>query len=164
MSYQVSDTKKEDFRKYLERAGIVDALTKVLVGLYEQPDKPENPLEYMQHFLAGPASTGAIGRYHGNDPAAAAAAGDAAVRAENADLRRTVDELAARVDELTRALTAAGVAVPPPPPPAATVMGGGGMGAGSGVGGSGVAGDGTGDGSAVGGMGGDGTAAGESTA
>ena len=45
------DQKKDDFRKYLERNGIIDSLTKgtlinaVLVGLYEEPEKPESPIE-----------------------------------------------------------------------------------------------------------------------
>lgn len=39
------DLKKEDFRKYLERNGIVDVLTRVLVGLYEEPEKPDSPIE-----------------------------------------------------------------------------------------------------------------------
>jgi hypothetical protein len=51
MSYQAIDQKKEDFRVYLEKNGIIDALTKVLVGLYEESDKPENPVEYITDFL-----------------------------------------------------------------------------------------------------------------
>ena len=39
------ESKKEEFRKYLEKSGVVDALTKVLVGLYEEPEKPGNALE-----------------------------------------------------------------------------------------------------------------------
>ncbi|KAJ3069245.1 hypothetical protein HK102_006967, partial [Quaeritorhiza haematococci] len=38
------DQKKEDFRRYLEKNGIIDALTKVLVGLYEETEKPDNPI------------------------------------------------------------------------------------------------------------------------
>jgi hypothetical protein len=45
LPFQAVDQKKEDFRKYLEKNGIIDALTKVLVGLYEEPEKPENPVE-----------------------------------------------------------------------------------------------------------------------
>ena len=41
-----AETKREEFRKYLESNGILDALTKVLVGLYEEPEKPMDPLEY----------------------------------------------------------------------------------------------------------------------
>ena len=42
---QSPDAKKEEFRKYLERSGVIDALTKVLVGLYEEPEKPSNAIE-----------------------------------------------------------------------------------------------------------------------
>lgn len=34
--------KKEEFKKYLEGTGAVDQLTKILVELYEQPEKPAN--------------------------------------------------------------------------------------------------------------------------
>ena len=36
---------RPQFRKYLERAGVIDALTKVLVALYEEAEKPANALE-----------------------------------------------------------------------------------------------------------------------
>ena len=57
MSNQTSDQKKEEFRKYLERAGIVDQLTKVLVGLYEEPEKPNNPIEFIKKCLGAPSDT-----------------------------------------------------------------------------------------------------------
>lgn len=44
MNYQTTESKKEEFRKYLENAGVIDQLTKVLVGLYEEPERPEEPL------------------------------------------------------------------------------------------------------------------------
>jgi hypothetical protein len=47
---QPIDSKREEFRKYLERAGVMDALTKVLVSLYEQAEKPDDALQYP--FLA----------------------------------------------------------------------------------------------------------------
>merc|ERR1711871_756348 len=53
-SYQTPDSKKEEFRKYLERSGVIDALTKVLVGLYEEPEKPHNALEYIKQYLGAP--------------------------------------------------------------------------------------------------------------
>lgn len=43
---QQIDSKREEFRKYLERAGVMDALTKVLVSLYEETEKPDDALEY----------------------------------------------------------------------------------------------------------------------
>lgn len=47
------DSKREEFRRYLERAGVTDALTKVLVSLYEEPEKPEDALEYIRKNLGG---------------------------------------------------------------------------------------------------------------
>lgn len=46
MSLQPSEGKREEFRKYLEKNGIMDALSKVLVNLYEEVDKPEDALQY----------------------------------------------------------------------------------------------------------------------
>ena len=43
---KTTEQKKEEYRKYLEKSGVIDNLTKVLVGLYEVPDKPANALEY----------------------------------------------------------------------------------------------------------------------
>lgn len=40
------ESKRDDFRKYLEKAGVMDALTKILVGLYESPEKPTDALSY----------------------------------------------------------------------------------------------------------------------
>ncbi|GAY34547.1 hypothetical protein CUMW_282640 [Citrus unshiu] len=59
---QTSDTKieekeakKEAFRKYLDSSGVLDALTKVLVALYEQNDKPSSALEFVQQKLGAPS-------------------------------------------------------------------------------------------------------------
>ncbi|KAK7397365.1 hypothetical protein VNO78_18534 [Psophocarpus tetragonolobus] len=49
------EAKKEGFRKYLETSGAVDALTKVLVSLYEQNDKPSSALEFIQQKLSCPS-------------------------------------------------------------------------------------------------------------
>merc|ERR1712179_843313 len=50
-SYKAADSKREEFRKYLEKAGVLDALTKVLVGLYEEPEKPNNALDLLKQHL-----------------------------------------------------------------------------------------------------------------
>ena len=45
-------TTKDSFRRYLESTGVIDALTKVLLSLYE--DKPrDDALDYMQTVLGG---------------------------------------------------------------------------------------------------------------
>ncbi|GAB4836039.1 hypothetical protein Ancab_000956 [Ancistrocladus abbreviatus] len=48
------EAKKEAFRKYLDSSGVLDALTKVLVALYEQNDRPTSPIEFIQQKLGGP--------------------------------------------------------------------------------------------------------------
>lgn len=50
-SYRPIDSKREEFRKYLEKAGALDALTKVLVMLYEETEKPADALEYVRKHL-----------------------------------------------------------------------------------------------------------------
>ncbi|CAH0683077.1 c-Myc-binding protein [Helicoverpa armigera] len=77
-SYKPIDSKREEFRRYLERAGVMDALTKVLVSLYEEPDKPEDALEYVRKHL---------GTDGGDDELEAARARIAELEAENALLR-----------------------------------------------------------------------------
>uniref|UniRef100_R7W102 Uncharacterized protein n=1 Tax=Aegilops tauschii TaxID=37682 RepID=R7W102_AEGTA len=39
------EAKKEGFRKYLESSGVLDTLTKALVALYEENDKPSSAVE-----------------------------------------------------------------------------------------------------------------------
>jgi len=46
-----AESKKEEFQKYLEKSGVIDALTKVLVGLYEVPDKPPNAINFIKEYL-----------------------------------------------------------------------------------------------------------------
>eukprot|EP00934_Nitzschia_sp_Nitz4_P008757 Nitzschia sp. Nitz4//scaffold12_size214221//157639//158112//NITZ4_001522-RA/size214221-augustus-gene-0.10-mRNA-1//1//CDS//3329535086//8747//frame0 len=47
-------SKKEEFRRYLEQTGVLDALTKVLVGLYEEPDRPQHAVEYIKRYIGAP--------------------------------------------------------------------------------------------------------------
>ena len=54
MAYQTPDSKKEEFRKYLEKSGVIDALTKVLVGLYEEPERPPNAVDYIKRYMGAP--------------------------------------------------------------------------------------------------------------
>ena len=48
------EAKKDEFRAYLEKTGVVDQLTKVLVSLYEETDKPTNPLEFIKRNMSEP--------------------------------------------------------------------------------------------------------------
>ncbi|CAL1585109.1 unnamed protein product [Knipowitschia caucasica] len=51
-----NESKREQFRRYLEKSGILDTLTSVLVALYEENDKPNNALDFIKLHLgaAGP--------------------------------------------------------------------------------------------------------------
>lgn len=48
------EAKKDDFRSYLERTGVVDQLTRVLVSLYEENERPHNSMEYIKKNLNSP--------------------------------------------------------------------------------------------------------------
>ncbi|KAL0211283.1 hypothetical protein P9112_009581 [Eukaryota sp. TZLM1-RC] len=79
-SFATPDAKKEEFRKYLEKCGIIDTLTKALVALYEETDRPVNGLEYLRQYLeasSGPSDSSDVD----------------ALRTENEDLKRQNDEL-----------------------------------------------------------------------
>lgn len=51
---QTTESKKEEFRKYLEKTGVIDHLTRSLVGLYEESDKPNNSIDYIKKNLGAP--------------------------------------------------------------------------------------------------------------
>ena len=51
--YKPADSKREEFRKYLEKSGVLDSLTKVLVSLYEEPEKPVNAVDFLKHHISG---------------------------------------------------------------------------------------------------------------
>ena len=87
MSVQTTEQKKEEFRKYLEKAGVIDQLTKVLVGLYEEQEKPQNVIEFIKKSLGEPTDTDVE-----------------QLMTENEALKRDKMELQKRIDELTREL------------------------------------------------------------
>eukprot|EP00347_Sterkiella_histriomuscorum_P007616 403348232 len=87
MSVQTTEQKKEEFRKYLEKAGVVDQLTKVLVGLYEEPDKPSNAIEFIKKCLGAPSDTDVD-----------------QLKADNEELRRHKSELEKKIEALQREL------------------------------------------------------------
>ncbi|XP_052189411.1 uncharacterized protein LOC127799424 [Diospyros lotus] len=81
------EAKKEAFRKYLESSGVLDVLTKGLVALYEQNDKPSSAIEFIQQKLGGPT----ISEYE-------------KLQAEISDLQIKYDELLAAHQEKCREL------------------------------------------------------------
>lgn len=68
---------------------MIDQLTKVLVGLYEEPEKPQNAVDFIKRSLGAPQESDVD---H--------------LKAENEELKRNVTELQKRVDALQRELEA----------------------------------------------------------
>uniref|UniRef100_A0A2K5R7A0 c-Myc-binding protein n=1 Tax=Cebus imitator TaxID=2715852 RepID=A0A2K5R7A0_CEBIM len=46
-----ANSKHEQFWRYLEKSGVLDTLTKVLIALYEEPKKPNSALGFLKHHL-----------------------------------------------------------------------------------------------------------------
>ena len=74
-TYRPNESKREEFRRYLEKGGVVDAITRLfihsfslskvllfflgaLVALYEEAEKPNNAAEFVRRFMgaSGPDS------------------------------------------------------------------------------------------------------------
>ena len=60
----------------MEKSGVVDQLTKVLVGLYEEPEKPTNSVDFIKKCLGAPSDSESDN-----------------VKADNEDLKRQRAEL-----------------------------------------------------------------------
>jgi len=89
-NFKAADSKREEFRKYLEKSGVVDALTKVLVNLYEEPEKPNNALDFLlkNMTLEGPETS----------DVEALKAEVMELKSQNACLAQENEELRAKVD------------------------------------------------------------------
>lgn len=57
------DSHRAAFRKYLEDNGVIKQLSRVLVGLYEEQERPLNALDYIKRYLGAP--TGDLARQPG---------------------------------------------------------------------------------------------------
>ena len=75
------DVKKEEYKKYLEKNGVTDALTKVLVGLYEEPERPSNAIDYIKKHLSGVNEVDAL-------------------KKENEELKKKIKELEKTIGQL----------------------------------------------------------------
>ncbi|KAK4297600.1 hypothetical protein Pmani_030006 [Petrolisthes manimaculis] len=51
-SMKSMDSEREKFRTYVEKSGVISALTDVLVHLYEEPQRPSDALQYIKNSLA----------------------------------------------------------------------------------------------------------------
>lgn len=70
---------------------MVDALTKVLVGLYEVNDKPSNAVDYLKRFLGAPTGVDIDALRTENEE----------LKKKNAELIQTIEELNKRVRDDT---------------------------------------------------------------
>lgn len=50
--FQVQNSNREEFRNYLEKMGVISNLTECLVKLYEEPNRPPYPLDYIRQSLS----------------------------------------------------------------------------------------------------------------
>ena len=67
----------------MEKAGVIDQLTKVLVGLYEEQEKPGNVIEFIKKSLGAPSDTDVE-----------------QLMAENEELKRQKTELEKKIETL----------------------------------------------------------------
>eukprot|EP00792_Barthelona_sp_PAP020_P005679 TRINITY_DN2752_c1_g1_i1.p1 TRINITY_DN2752_c1_g1~~TRINITY_DN2752_c1_g1_i1.p1 ORF type:complete len:91 (-),score=32.25 TRINITY_DN2752_c1_g1_i1:70-342(-) len=51
MNFRSAEQNKDEFRKYLTNGGVIDAITKTLVELYECDSKPEKPIDFVAERL-----------------------------------------------------------------------------------------------------------------
>merc|ERR1711957_479111 len=89
MSFETADSQKEDFRRYLEKNGIVSQLTRVLVGLYEEPERPANAVDYIKTNLGAPTGVDVE-----------------ELRADNEELKRANVKLEEKMQQLTEEMQA----------------------------------------------------------
>lgn len=45
------ESKRDEFRKYLEGCGFIDSISKALIQLYEEPNKPEDVTKFVRKRL-----------------------------------------------------------------------------------------------------------------
>jgi len=69
----------------LEKTGVIDALTKVLVGLYEEPERPTNAVDYIKRYIGAPQNVDVE-----------------ALKKENEQLKAQMDKLSKQIEEFKR--------------------------------------------------------------
>ncbi|CAF1356213.1 unnamed protein product [Adineta ricciae] len=50
-TYRPNESKREEFRRYLEKGGVVDSITRALVALYEEAEKPNDAAEFVRRYM-----------------------------------------------------------------------------------------------------------------
>mmetsp|Transcript_10909 Transcript_10909/g.16359 ORF Transcript_10909/g.16359 Transcript_10909/m.16359 type:complete len:95 (-) Transcript_10909:321-605(-) len=86
--YKTPDSKKEEYKRYLEKTGVTDALTKVMVGLYEEPDRPPNAIDYIKKYLGAQGGTTEYDL----------------MKKDNEDLKKQIKQLETQIGDMRRQL------------------------------------------------------------
>jgi uncharacterized phage infection (PIP) family protein YhgE len=93
----MAESKKEAFRKYLESAGAIDTLTRVLVSLYEETDKPTEATDFIKASLGAPTPE----QFNKLEAENNKLQGDLeAVQLESDQRQQEIEQLKARIAEL----------------------------------------------------------------
>lgn len=104
-SYQSPESKKQEFRRYLEKSGAIESLTTAIVGLYEESDRPVESTDYIRQCLTsnGPSSSsgtltsGGVATTNNNNGLIAE---NEKLKKENGKLKKEIQELTKTVDTL----------------------------------------------------------------
>lgn len=99
MSYQTPENRKDEFRRYLEKSGAIESLTTVLVGLYEETDRPLESTEYIRRSLVGSSSSaGAAASSNGANTT------NVHMTTENEKLKRENQQMKCKIQELNKTI------------------------------------------------------------
>lgn len=71
----------------MEKTGVLDALTKVLVGLYEEPERPGNAVDYIKRYIGAPPNVDVD-----------------SLRRENEQLKAQMDILSKQMEEFKKSV------------------------------------------------------------
>jgi hypothetical protein len=84
------EKRREQYKRYLEEKRVMDTLSKLIVSIYEKPEKPPDALTYIRDFLA--LDTGGVDII--------------SIRMENVVLTRKIAELTAKLADLHKKVAA----------------------------------------------------------
>ncbi|XP_046985052.1 c-Myc-binding protein-like isoform X1 [Schistocerca americana] len=97
------ETHCEEFRKYLEKGGVMETFTRILVSLYEEKERPAQPLDYIKNKMriVSPESTEIEALKNELQAALATVetltAENRSLKEDNSDLRNRMSQLEAQV-------------------------------------------------------------------
>jgi hypothetical protein len=84
------EKKREAFKRYLEDKRVMDSLSRIVVSLYENPERPDDPLTFIRDFFA--PDTGGVDI--------------ASIRQENAAMKKKLAGCLAKLADLEKAASA----------------------------------------------------------